>query len=104
MAFLVDEGNGYLQPADDMNHALDLAGHALAAADDFARRMGWAPFWADAVQILTCSGAGMQEWWRYPVEMAKRSKVRMTADQVRRKLGMPPCPAARPEKAVTAGA
>jgi len=49
--FWLYDCNGTLRPCDTLEDAQEGAALALEAADDFERRMGWAPFWARAVEI-----------------------------------------------------
>jgi hypothetical protein len=96
MPYLVETGGPYLEIADDMTHALELAQHALERADDFARRMGWAPFWAEAVSVLLCPKKTFDAWHRDHQVLAEHSQRKLDAGQVRKRINMPPCPAARP--------
>ncbi len=51
MYYIVWDGNSSYYEADDLQDALDCAKWSLEAADDFARRKGWTPFWSDLVEI-----------------------------------------------------
>jgi hypothetical protein len=96
MPYLVDTGGPYLAETDDLNHAYALARGALEAADDFAARQGWAPFWADTVAVLRCTKAQRDEWHGGLLEAPSEARLHASAAQVRKRLKMPPCPAPRP--------
>lgn len=96
MPYLVYAGTDTFQEADDLGHALGMAQVHLDSADDFARRMGWAPYWAEAVEIRKIKVADWNQWFRFPDEIVSRSTVKRTATQIRKQLGMAPCPASRP--------
>lgn len=51
MAFYVDTGDGLFREADNIQHAREIAQHAIEAARDFRDRMGWTPFWGRCVEI-----------------------------------------------------
>lgn len=98
-------GSEGFREADNLDHAMDLAAWALLQADDFARRMGWAPFWADGVEIRKIA---QKPWrvlrnpftgYRNPDSVAENSIQTHDAATIRKRLKMPPCPAARPSYA-----
>lgn len=96
MPYLAYAGAGAPQVADDLRHAIELAGLHLESADDFARKMGWVPFWAESVAVLSVP---VKVWDDPRIGLWKaldHAKVARTAAQIRKSLGMAPCPAARP--------
>lgn len=90
-----DGGNGFTE-AEDLDHALSLAGHGLEAADEFAARMGWSPYWAELVEIRRCPAAAWREWWRDADAVAARSRSHLDAPAIRKRLRMADPGAPRP--------
>ena len=91
-----DEG---FREAENLDHAMDISAWALRQADDFARRMGWAPFWVDQVDIRRITEDAMREHWRDADSVVEHSRQTHDAAAIRKCLGMPPCPADRPSYA-----
>lgn len=90
MPYVVDIGENHLREAEDIEHALDIARLALESADYFARRKGWSPFWADSVCIVQCRAVVWREYWRDYAAVKSRGRIVLTAEGVRKRLGMPP--------------
>lgn len=51
MAYYVDIGTEMFIEVDKISEAREVAEHALEAARDFYRRMGWVPFWGRCLEI-----------------------------------------------------
>lgn len=56
MAYYVDTGDGRFTECDTLQHAREVAQHALQAAQAFKDRMGFVPFWGRCVEIRKGSG------------------------------------------------
>jgi hypothetical protein len=102
MTWLVYSGGGssgafhHFEEAEDLAHALEIASYALEAANEFAARMGWTPYWAELVEIRRCPVAVWREWWRDSDAVAARSALHLDAAAIRKRLDLPQPTAPRP--------
>lgn len=70
MAYYVDTGEGSFRETDNIQHAREIAQHAIEQAREFRDRMGWTPFWGRCVEIRKGKAGlcAVQNWCSRPEE------------------------------------